>query len=138
MELGIIFSTITNMKGNLPPIIVNPLEYGFLIDVRALRPWQWLNLFNAVITIAFFIYADTFRSYVEHSAEDLRLQNKIQSGAWWIELGRRARFISSVFILVIAFIHATLWATSIESHLDADALNLFKWFFGSAMPPAQI
>lgn len=134
MVIGLVISSTTSIKASLPPLIVSPLEYGFLIDFRALRIWQWLNLFSAVITICLFAYSDTFRIYVNHSPDDSSIATKVVRATYWIEIARRARSICTIAVLVIAFIHAVLWATPAQKYIPANVKPLLKTIYGNELP----
>jgi hypothetical protein len=133
---GVVASNLTSLTGirhSLPAVVVSPLEYVFLIDLAAVKPWQWFNLASAAITIVIFAYIGQFRIIIHHATKDETLKKTVGNYALWLEYAVRLRNVSTGFFFLIATVHALLWLSPIQDHLPGYILKLLHTFYGSAM-----
>jgi hypothetical protein len=73
------------LKSTMPLIMVSPLEYLFLIDIRSIKLWQWFSLGSASITFGILSLIGTFSIYYAHSHLDSRLARKTYNRARTLE-----------------------------------------------------
>lgn len=123
-----------NIKGRLPPVLISPLEYLFLIDVRAVRPWQWFAIVSAAITLYILAHISEFRIRLRHAGTSPSLGPAIAQQAIVFERAMRLRTISTWFFILIAFLHAMLALSPLQRYLPDYMLHLLRAFYGDAMP----
>jgi hypothetical protein len=121
-------------KDHLPTVLISPLEYVFLIDILAVKPWQWFTLTSALVTLVIFGCIGRFRIIVDHAKDDEVLRQTASNYSWWLVRAMRVRNVSTALFFLIALIHALLWRSSAHTYLPAYILDLLHSFYGSALP----
>jgi hypothetical protein len=115
-------------RAALPTEIVSPLEYVFLIDPGAIKPWQWFNLGSALLTVIIFLCAGTFRIFVRHARTDNSLRRVVSWRAIFLEYCMRLRNVSTGLFLLIAFLHVLVW--KVPEYVPSYIHELLGYLFG--------
>jgi hypothetical protein len=111
----------------LPTEVVSPIEYVFVIDLHAIRPWQWFSLTSALLTIFILFFAGTFRIFVRHADGGRLIDNAIVRRALILEYAMRVRNLSTFLFLFIAFCHILVW--QVPGYLPTYIFDLLQALF---------
>jgi hypothetical protein len=116
------------LKGHLPAEIISPIEYVFLLDTSAIKPWQWFNILSAVLTTLIFVWVGTYRIIVKHNRRDPSLADSVRWRGLLIEYTMRMRNLSTALLLCITFVHVLFWKA--PYYLPSHVLRFVHDFFG--------
>jgi hypothetical protein len=127
---------IVDIRATLPPILVSPLEYFFVIDLGRIAIWQWFVLLSAAITLIIFGYVGRFIIFVKHAQADTELSRSVRLYGLWFEYLMRWRTIFIWLFVIMAIGHAILWLSpwGLRSWLPEYILDLLRSLYGPAMP----
>lgn len=129
---------VQEFKALLPPVTVSPLEFMFLIDVKNIKPWQWLNITDATLTLFLLFAVSELRIMVKHDRDDDALRRSAHTHSVLVEYMLRGRNVVTWLFLLVVFVHAILWAFPLEERLPQYFADLLRSFYGTAMPPTRL
>lgn len=115
--------------------VVAPWEYLLFTDVSMSKPWQWLNLLSAVITLAALWYwaGDVRNDHASPSGDEADRRSIARKLAA-LEILMRVRLLLVCTWLGLAFAHALLTLSEWPHLLPTSILDPIRWGLGEWMP----
>jgi hypothetical protein len=129
--------SLTSAREALPPKLISPLQYLFLADFSALRPWQWLHIGVIVLTLwVLWIWAGNLRAQADNAGGN---DNVIASVVWkakLVEIVYRVRNVLAMTLVSLAFLQSTISVLSMQEFLAQHApkfSELISWIYGGIL-----
>jgi hypothetical protein len=117
---------------------VAAIEFLFQVDWSNLKPWLWLSLVSAVVTLFLFGWAGQMRPEFRHGDIDDVTKERIQIAVRRMRLLARVRRVCAILLTVSLVIYYLLWRSPAECILSKYRLDhlsaLLRAYYGTYMP----
>ena len=120
--------------------LLTVLEYFFVVD-WSLRPWQFLSVALAVLSVVIVFLMDDAAGQYHHSKTkmDEVLLARAESKFGWIERLTRLRLIFAITLFILVGVHSLLYLNSLKCWIELRP-NVELWsqfIYGDRVPPMQ-
>jgi hypothetical protein len=126
--------TVESSRELLPSKVIAPIQYLFLVDFSALRPWQWLHLGIAILTVwALWMWAGKLRAQFEYAGANDGVVAAVQRKAVYVEILYRLRNAMAGLLTCLVVFQSLLHTFGLDAALARDLpklAELLRWFYG--------
>lgn len=135
-------NTVTHLSALLPAFLVSfkvgAIEFLLRLDLGAQKPWLWLSLLSAGITLVLFVWAGQMRPEFKHGDIDDETRGTIEKHIGWMRRIAKVGRISTILLTLSLAIYFLLWRSPLQCVLNDyevyHVLGLLRWYYGENMP----